>query len=65
MANIFTTAAVIIGVLAFILFVLSIAVNFAWLSAAELENQSQSALAVFGVIASAAAIGLWELGKDE
>ncbi len=65
MANIYTTLAVLIGFMAFALFVLSLAVAEGWLSAAELMNQPQAALAVYGVISSAAAIALWELGKDE
>jgi hypothetical protein len=65
MAGIYMTAAILVGILSFVLFVLSLAVAEGWLSSTELMNQSTAALAVYGVISGGGAIGMWQLGKDE
>jgi hypothetical protein len=62
--GLFYVAAVILGVLAFILFLLSISVAYGWLPASDLANQSSAAMAVYGVIASASAIGTYKLSED-
>lgn len=61
----FWTASVILGIAAFVLFVLSIAVAYGWLPASDLENQSASAMAIYGVLASGSAIGTYKLADTE
>ena len=55
----------ILGIAAFVLFVLSIAVAYGWLPASDLENQSASAMAIYGVLASGSAIGTYKLADTE
>ena len=52
-----TTIAVILGVVAFVLFVLAVSEWYGWLSQAILDNQGAPALVVYGIIAAAGAIG--------
>jgi len=67
MTSIVYVAAVLIGIGAFGLFVLSVALAEGWLYAGigTLEGFSDSAYSVFGVIASAVSIGLWQISKED
>lgn len=61
----FYIPAVLIGIAAFVLFVLSVAVAEVWLPDSLLGNISQASFAVYGVIASGSAIGLYVLSKED
>lgn len=56
------TISVMLGLVSFILFMLSISVFEGWLPESDLENISAAGWAVFGVIAGAGAIGAYESG---
>jgi len=59
--------AVIVGISSFILFVLSVALAESWLApgVGTFYGQSDSAYSIYGVMASAVSVGLWQLSKDE
>jgi len=67
MAGIVYVASVLIGIGAFVLFVLSVALAEGWMEAGvgTLYGFSDSAYSVFGVLASGASVGLWRLSKED
>lgn len=54
--------AVVFAVVAFILWVLAISEEFAWIPVTSLDNISAPEMAVFGVLAAAGAVGAYKAG---
>lgn len=58
MAGMGYSAAVILGIVAFVMFALAVAVNFGYLS--SFAGTTPSSLSVYGILAAAGAVGGYE-----
>jgi hypothetical protein len=63
--NWFYIPAVLVGIAAFILFVLSVAVAESWLTSASLWGISEAAFAVYGILSSSVAVGCYILSRED